>query len=170
MALFPGWTAPDFRADTTAGPISFHSWLDGCWGIVIMRPGDFSPQTLRSAAVWAQSRPRPVKLLGLSSAGRSAAEGAGHQVITSAADISDFPIIRNDAGNVAALWRGVDVDVGPAGAPIAEHVVFVVDPARTIRTTLSYPSSRDRDLAELIRCVDALDINGTCAWRPSRAA
>ena len=31
MALTIGSEAPDFKAETTEGPIQFHDWMDGKW-------------------------------------------------------------------------------------------------------------------------------------------
>ncbi|ACI50655.1 putative peroxiredoxin [Gluconacetobacter diazotrophicus PA1 5] len=159
MALFPGWTAPDFTIDTALGPVRFHAWLAGGWGIVVTHPDDYSPQSLRSAVAWARSGARPVRLLGLASSGHEARQ----------VESLEFPIIQDGAEGVAALWRGFSVDVGPAGTTLDEHMVFVLDPARTIRTTVSYPPSRNRDFAEIIQVVEACD-TGCAALRDRRAA
>ena len=43
MALTINDTAPDFEADSTAGRIRFHDWLDGKWAVLFSHPKDYTP-------------------------------------------------------------------------------------------------------------------------------
>ncbi len=43
MAIRLGDTAPDFKADTTEGPIQFHDWIGDGWGVLFSHPKDFTP-------------------------------------------------------------------------------------------------------------------------------
>ena len=38
MSLRLGDTAPDFHAESSTGPISFHEWLGDAWGVLFSHP------------------------------------------------------------------------------------------------------------------------------------
>src|SRR5262245_36587369 len=70
MALRLGDTAPDFEANTTEGPISFHKWLGTSWGILFSHPKNFTPVCTTELGTMAGLKSefdrRDVKILGLS--------------------------------------------------------------------------------------------------------
>jgi hypothetical protein len=38
-----GDTVPNFSADTNQGPINFHEWLAGSWGVLFSHPANYTP-------------------------------------------------------------------------------------------------------------------------------
>ncbi|CAG7849154.1 Peroxiredoxin-6; AltName: Full=1-Cys peroxiredoxin; Short=1-Cys PRX; AltName: Full=Acidic calcium-independent phospholipase A2; Short=aiPLA2; AltName: Full=Antioxidant protein 2; AltName: Full=Non-selenium glutathione peroxidase; Short=NSGPx; AltName: Full=Thiol-specific antioxidant protein [Serendipita indica DSM 11827] len=170
-ALRLGSIAPDFSAETTAGPIKFHEWLGDSWAILFSHPADFTPvcttelgEVARRAPEFAQ---RGVKLIGLSANGLESHQdwikdinSYGSQAV-GPTDVQ-FPIIADADRKVATLYDMLDAldatNVDAKGIPFTVRTVFIIDPKKIIRLTLSYPAAVGRNFDEILRVVDALQL------------
>ncbi|GBQ51557.1 peroxidase [Komagataeibacter sucrofermentans] len=158
MPLCPGWKAPDFNADTTAGPICFHKWGSGCWRIVVTHPSDYDPRDFLAGIQWARNCLSPILILGLH--GHEYQEekdifaGFGNAIVSE----PNFANVLDISGSIAALWQGIAVDAGPAYAPLEEHAVFIVDEINTIRATLTYFGTTGRKFESIIRLARGIGV------------
>ncbi|KAG0319210.1 hypothetical protein BGZ99_005249 [Dissophora globulifera] len=161
-----GSIAPNFNAETTKGPINFHEFIGSSWVVLFSHPADFTPvcTTELGAVARLQSKfeDRNVKVIGLSANGLESHEGW----IKDINEVNDvdlkFPIIADDDRKISALYDMLDyqdiTNVDQKGIPFTVRSVFVIDPKKVIRLTLSYPASTGRNFDEILRVVDSLQL------------
>ena len=159
MALQLGDTAPDFSAETTAGTIRFHEWLGDSWAVLFSHPKDFTPVCTTELGYTEKLRPefekRNVKVIGLSvdplddhvrwSDDIEATQGARPR----------FPLIADADRKVATLYGMIHPN---ASNSLTVRSVFIIDPQREIRATITYPASTGRNFDEILRVVDSLQL------------
>ncbi len=154
-----GDTAPDFEQDSSAGRIRFHEYLGDSWGVLFSHPADFTPVCTTelgyTAIVSGEFAKRNVKVIAV-----SVDDNESHQKWIQ--DINDtqntqvnFPILADPDRKVATLYDMIHPN---ASTTATVRSVFVIDPAKKIRMTLTYPASTGRNFDEILRVIDSLQL------------
>lgn len=159
MALQLGDTAPDFTQESTDGPIHFHEFIDGNWAILFSHPKDFTPicttELGQVARLKSEFDHRGVKVIGL-----SVDPLADH--VKWVGDIEEtqgvklnFPLIADADRSVSNLYGMIHPN---ADDTFTVRSVFVIDPNKKVRLTITYPAPTGRNFDEILRVVDALQL------------
>ena len=101
MSLRINQTVPDFKADTSEGPISFHDWIGDSWTILFSHPKDFTPVCTTEfgavAQLDAEWKKRGVKVIGISVDGVEDHRKWKGDIGTFAGTEANFPIIADES-------------------------------------------------------------------------
>lgn len=160
MGLRLGDTAPDFSIDTTKGKINFHEWIGDSWCFFFSHPADFTPvcttEMGRTAQLAQEFAARNVKPLGLSTDTVEEHMKWIEDVNDTQNTTLEFPIVADPDLKVSEMY---DMIHPGESTTAAVRSVFIIDPNKKIRLTLTYPMSVGRNFDEILRVIDALQLN-----------
>lgn len=159
MSLRLGDIAPDFTQDSSIGPLSFHEWLGNSWAIFFSHPADYTPvcttELGATAKLAGEFKKRNVKAIALSVDPVESHHGWIKDINETQSTEVNFPIIADADRKVSELY---DLIHPNASATATVRSVFVIDPNKKIRLTLTYPASTGRNFNELLRVIDSLQL------------
>ncbi|MDQ3203093.1 MAG: peroxiredoxin [Pseudomonadota bacterium] len=180
MTIRIGDEAPDFTVESTEGPLHFHEWIGDSWAILFSHPKDFTPVCTTELGYMAGLKPefdkRNTKIVGLSvdpvsnhsSWARDIEETQGHAV--------NYPMIGDENLVVAKLYDMIHPNASGGARTAVDNAtvrsVFIIGPDKKIKAMLVYPMSAGRNFDEVLRLLDAIQLNAkhTVAtpvnWRP----
>jgi thioredoxin-dependent peroxiredoxin len=168
MALQLGDTAPDFQAETTEGPISFHDWLGDSWAVLFSHPKDFTPICTTELGYMASIKPefdkRGVKIIGLSVDPTDRHADWAKDIEETQGTAPNYPIIGDSDFSVAKAYGMLPSDT--SGDVLARTAadnqtvrnVFVIGPDKKIKLILVYPMTTGRNFDEVLRVIDSLQL------------
>ncbi len=168
-----GDKAPDFEAVTTEGQLKFSDWKGDKWVVLFSHPADFTPVCSTELTEFARRNKEfeqlNAKLIGLSidSIHSHLAWRENLKKIMDA-DIT-YPIIADLDTKVAQKYGLLHPNESQTATVRA---VFVIDPKQTVRAIIYYPLNVGRNIDEVVRLVQALqmtDKNSVAApvnWKP----
>jgi alkyl hydroperoxide reductase subunit AhpC len=175
-------TAPDFTAETSQGPISFHQWLGDGWGILFSHPKDFTPVCTTElgymAGLQSEFEKRNCKIIGLSVDPVDKHQKWARDIEETQGNTVRFPMIGDPRLNVAKLYNMLPAESGESceGRTAADNAtvrtVFIVGPDKKIKLMLSYPMSTGRNFDEILRVLDSMQLTSKhkvatpAQWKP----
>lgn len=159
MTIFLGDTAPDFEQDSSIGKIKFHEWAGDSWVILFSHPADFTPVCTTELGLTAKLKPeldkRNVKAIALSVDDAKSHTDWIKDIEQTQNTVVGFPIIADHDKKVAGLYELIHPNQSTTATV---RSVFVIDPKKKIRLTLTYPMSTGRNFDEILRVIDALQL------------
>jgi alkyl hydroperoxide reductase subunit AhpC len=168
MTLRINSVAPDFKADTTQGPIDFHKWIGDGWAILFSHPKDFTPVCTTELGYMAGLKPefdkRNTKILGLSVDPVANHEKWAKDIEETQGHAVTYPMIGDPELKVAKAYDMLPEDAGATseGRTAANNAtvrsVFVIGPDKQIKAMLTYPMNTGRNFDEVLRILDSVQL------------
>ena len=167
MSIRIGDEAPNFKAKTTDGLIDFHQWIGDRWAILFSHPKDFTPVCTTELGYVAKLKPefdkRNTKAIGLSIDPVSDHERWIADIAETQGYAVNYPLIGDDDLVVAKLYDMIHPNAsgGPRTAQDNATIrsVFIIGPDKKIKAMLIYPMSAGRNFDEILRLLDAIQLN-----------
>lgn len=182
MTVRIGDVAPDFTADTTEGRIKFHDWIGDKWAILFSHPKDFTPVCTTELGYVAKLKPefdkRGTKVIGLSADPVSDHKRWVGDIAETQGTAINYPLIGDQDLVVAKLYDMIHPNATPGPRTANDNAtvrsVFFIGPDKKIKAMLVYPMAAGRNFDEVLRLLDALQMNAKQAvatpvnWKPGQ--
>ena len=159
MGLQLGDVTPNFTANTTQGELTFHEWLGDSWGVLFSHPADFTPVCTTELGEVAKLKDefakRNTKVIGLSVDPVEKHIEWEKDIEETQGTAVNFPMIGDPGRKVADLFGMIHPN---ASNTLTVRSVFIIDPAKKLRLTITYPASTGRNFQEILRVIDSLQL------------
>jgi len=159
MALRLGDTAPNFKAQTSEGPIDFYEYLGNGWGILFSHPADYTPvcttELGKTALLSDEFAKRNTKVLAVSVDPLDKHEGWIKDINETQKASVNFPLIADPDRNVATLYDMIHPN---ASATATVRSLFIIGPDKLVKLIITYPASTGRNFVEVLRVLDSLQL------------
>ncbi len=177
MGLRINDTIPDMTVETDQGTMKLHDWVGDSWAILFSHPKDFTPVCTTEFGAVAQLanewEKRGTKVMGISVDSVEEHKKWKGDIETFADAKAGFPIIADDGLEVAKAF-----DMLPADAYLPDgrtpndsatvRAVFIIDPDKKLKLSMTYPMNVGRNFAEVLRALDGLQMaNGKGVATPA---
>lgn len=164
MSLKLGEIAPNFNQNSTIGTLDFHSYLGDSWGVLFSHPKDFTPVCTTElgtvAKLGEEFAKRNVKVVALSVDSRESHDNWVLDINETQNTTVNFPIVADEDRTVASAYGMIHPE---ADNTLTVRSVFIIDPNKKVRLTLTYPAPTGRNFDEILRVIDGLQLTDTHA-------
>ncbi|RQZ94703.1 peroxiredoxin [Burkholderia cenocepacia] len=159
MSVRLGDIAPDFEQESSLGTIKFHEWLGNSWGVLFSHPADYTPVCTTELGLTSKLKgefeKRNVKVIALSVDGVESHKGWINDINETQSTVVGFPIIADADRKVSQLYDMIHPN---ANETLTVRSLFVIDPNKKVRLTITYPASTGRNFDEVLRVIDSLQL------------
>lgn len=159
MSIKLGATAPNFKAQTSKGPLDFYEYLGENWGVLFSHPADFTPVCTTELGTVSRLIPefkkRRTKVLALSVDPLDSHKAWIADINETQGTTLDYPIIADEDRAIAELYDMIAPEVTDK---TTVRSVFVIGDDKKVKLTLTYPPSTGRNFDEILRVIDSLQL------------
>ena len=154
-----GDTAPDFEQDSSVGKIRLYDYLGDSWGVLFSHPADFTPVCTTELGYTAilsdEFAKRNVKVLAVSVDDVDSHKKWIDDINDTQQTTVNYPILADSDHKVSNLYDMIHPN---ASTTATVRSVFIIDPNKKIRLTITYPASTGRNFNEILRVIDSLQL------------
>jgi len=159
MTLQLGDAVPNFTQATSEGEITFYDWAGDSWVVLFSHPADYTPVCTTElgevSKLKSEFEKRNAKVIALSVDDAESHKGWIGDINETQGTTVNYPIIADVDKKVSDLYGMIHPN---ANAKVTVRTVFVIDPNRKLRLTITYPPSTGRNFAEILRTIDSLQL------------
>jgi alkyl hydroperoxide reductase subunit AhpC len=159
MVLQLGDTVPNFTQQSSEGEINFYDWAGDSWVVFFSHPADYTPVCTTElgevAKLKSEFEKRNAKVIALSVDDADSHKGWIGDINETQGTTVNYPIIADSDKSVSELYGMIHPN---ANAKVTVRTVFVIDPNRKLRLTITYPPSTGRNFEEILRVIDSLQL------------
>ncbi|HEY9644753.1 MAG TPA: peroxiredoxin [Chroococcidiopsis sp.] len=159
MALQLGDTVPNFTQKSSEGEINFYDWAGDSWVVLFSHPADYTPVCTTELGEVSRLKPefdkRGAKVIALSVDDEESHKGWIGDIEETQKTTLSYPILADDDKSVSDLYGMIHPN---ANAKLTVRTVFVIDPNKKLRLSITYPPSTGRNFEEILRVIDSLQL------------
>ena len=173
MSLKLGEIAPDFKAKTSMGEISFHEFLGDSWAVLFSHPADYTPvcttELGKTASLKDEFDKRNVKVVALSVDNVESHKGWITDINETQDVEVNFPIIADEDKTISEAYGMIHPE---ASETSTVRSLFIIGPDKKIKLMIVYPASTGRNFQEILRVIDSLQLTANYSvstpadWNP----